>query len=202
MYVSDDQVGEKPMSYDTDNRAGGEPRFERFYKEHLLDISGYVRRRVTSWEASDVTAQVFAVAWRRFEQIPPPPTDRLWLFGVARRTIADHRRSGIRRLRLHKRLVEQAQPFAAGDDLDPVHARVELAMARLRPKDREVLRLVFWDGLTYAEAAVVLGCSPNAVEVRFRRAQGRVRSALSIVPASGEAADANTVPIRQWRTQP
>ena len=147
-----------------------------------------------------MTAQVFAVAWRRFEQIPPPPTDRLWLFGVARRTIADYRRSG--RLRLQKRLAEQAQPFAAGEDLDPVHARVELAMARLRPKDREVLRLVLWDDLTYAEAAVVLGCSPNAVEVRFRRAQGRVRTALSIVPASGEAADANTIPVRQWRTQP
>jgi len=46
--------------------------------------------------------------------------------------------------------------------------------------DREVLQLVFWDDLTHAEAAAVLGCSVNAVELRFRRAQARVRDALVI----------------------
>jgi DNA-directed RNA polymerase specialized sigma24 family protein len=75
--------------------------FETFYNAHYLRISGYVRRRVPEHEAADVIAQVFTVAWRRFEQVPPPPEDRLWLFGVARHSVADYRRSWLRRLRLH-----------------------------------------------------------------------------------------------------
>jgi RNA polymerase sigma-70 factor (ECF subfamily) len=66
--------------------------FETFYNAHYLRISGYVRRRVPEHEAADVIAQVFTVAWRRFEQVPPPPEDRLWLFGVARHSVADYRR--------------------------------------------------------------------------------------------------------------
>src|SRR5713226_9190562 len=104
---------------------GDDPRFEPFYKEHFLDVSGYVRRRVPGWEAGDMIAQVFSVAWRRFEQIPPPPNDRLWLFGVARRTVADYRRTSRRRLRLHDRLVDQLIPRSTDDDLNPLLDQVE-----------------------------------------------------------------------------
>ena len=38
---------------------------------------------------------------------------------------------------------------------------------------------MLWDGLSHAEAAAVLRCSPNALEQRYRRARGAVRAALS-----------------------
>ena len=70
-----------------------ERRFEALYTAHYSAIAGYVLRRVAAQEADDVIAQVFTVAWRRLDHVPPPPDDRLWLFGVARHSVGDQRRS-------------------------------------------------------------------------------------------------------------
>jgi RNA polymerase sigma factor (sigma-70 family) len=155
-------------------------QFEAFYVAHFQEIAAYVRRRVPAEDADDVVAQVFAVAWRRFGSVPAPPQDRLWLFGVARNSVADQQRSARRRLRLHARLSAEvlAQARAVpelGSRYDPVRA----AISALRPADREALQFVLWDGLSHAEAAVVLRCSPNALEQRYRRARNAIRAALS-----------------------
>lgn len=64
-------------------------------------------------DADDLTAQVFIVAWGRLDAVPPPPEDRLWLFGVARRVVSDYRRATVRRRNLHHRLVEETSSAAA-----------------------------------------------------------------------------------------
>ena len=154
-------------------------RFEAFYRFHRQSIADYVQRRVIVLDAEDVVAQVFLVAWRRFEVIPPPPEDRLWLFGVARRMVADHRRSTMRRLRLTDRLVGEARgPDSSTESFGLLHARVDAALEILRPAEREVLRLVLWEGLSHNDASTVLGCTANAVELRYRRARIRFREAF------------------------
>jgi RNA polymerase sigma factor (sigma-70 family) len=158
---------------------GGGARFEAFYRDHYLEMSGYVRRRVAEHDASDVIGEIFAVAWRRFDQIPSPPDDRLWLFGVARRCVADNRRSGVRRWRLHSRLAQQSHQEAhSNEDPQPDHERVRQGIESLRLGDREVLQLVLWDELSHSQAAALLGCSVNAFELRYRRAKKRLREAL------------------------
>src|SRR5215469_5267737 len=82
--------------------------FENLYTARYQEIAGYVQRRVAQHDADDVIAQVFAVAWRRLDQVPAQPGDRLWLFGVARKCVADHDRSRRRRLRLGVRLASDA----------------------------------------------------------------------------------------------
>jgi len=199
MERGDDPIVGAPVTGPESKQSDRDARFHDFYTERFRDISGFVRRRVSPSDAPDVIAQTFSVAWRRFEHIPPPPEDRLWLFGVARRTIAEQRRARFRRFQLHQRLFEQVRPTSFHADADPLLARVEMAMARLRPKDREVLRLVLWDDLTHAEAATILGCTPNAAELRFRRAQARVRNALATTPAP---IDVPAVPASEWTTHP
>jgi len=157
-------------------------RFEALYTGSYQEISGYVRRRVPPDAADDVVAQVFTVAWRRFGQVPSPPQDRLWLFGVARNCAAEHHRAATRRLRLRTRLSQEPAavahaPGAGGPDHDP--GPVLAALASLKPRDREALQLVLWDELSHAEAAAVLGCTVNAFELRYRRARNRVRDALA-----------------------
>jgi RNA polymerase sigma-70 factor (ECF subfamily) len=156
-----------------------ERQFEALYTAHYSAIAGYVLRRVAAQEADDVIAQVFTVAWRRFDDVPPPPDDRLWLFGVARHSVADQRRSERRMRHLRVRL---SRDIAATGSLAPAAdasgEQVRAAMSALRPADREALRLVLWDELSHAEAAAVLGCSPNAFELRYRRARSAVRDAV------------------------
>ena len=157
-------------------------RFEALYRAQFGAIAAYVRRRVPAADAADVVARTFAVAWRRVDHVPPAPQDRLWLYGVARRTVSDHLRAGRRRARLQVRLSQHAwcaAPVAAGHA--STGGALELvadAIDALARRDREVLQLLLWDDLTHSEAADVLGCSVNAVEIRFRRARRHVRAAM------------------------
>ena len=163
----------------TGQPGGGRPgQFEALYAAHFQEIAAYVRRRVPPQDADDVVAQVFAVAWRRFGSVPAAPQDRLWLFGVARNSVADQQRSARRRLRLHARLSAEVLTRAEPEP-DPRYEPVRAAISALRPRDREALQLVLWDGLSHAEAAAVLRCSPNALEQRYRRARQAVRAAVS-----------------------
>jgi RNA polymerase sigma-70 factor (ECF subfamily) len=162
-------------------RDGGGERtaeFERFYTARYTEIAGYVRRRVAQDAADDVVASVFAVAWRRFDRIPPPPEDRLWLFGVARNSVADDQRSRRRHLALRARLAQDAVTTATLAASDSPHGPVLAALDALRPAEREALQLVLWDELSHAEAATVLGCSVNAFELRYRRARAAVHDAV------------------------
>jgi len=161
------------------DRRARERRFEALYAAHYQAITGYILRRVPAHEADDVIAQVFTVAWRRFDHVPAPPGDRLWLFGVARNIVANQRRSERRRLHLQARLSQDAVTTGSlGSTPHSFAAQVRAAISALRPADREALQLVLWDELSHAEAAAVLGCSPNAFELRYRRARNAVRDAV------------------------
>src|ERR1700722_4802645 len=159
-------------------------KFEALYQGQYQSIYAYVRRRVpTSSDVSDIVSDVFTVAWRRISELPSPPQDRLWLFGVAYRCLLAHQRGGWRRLQLLSNL--QAQPnqielIDAG--IEPQLLQVRSALGDLRSRDREVLVLVYWDGLSHVEAASVLGCSVNAVALRVNKAKSRFQSKLTATP--------------------
>jgi RNA polymerase sigma-70 factor, ECF subfamily len=171
--------------YQVTRSRGGDVRpaeFERLYTARYAEIAGYVRRRVPEADADDVIAHAFTVAWRKFAQVPPPPDDRLWLFGVARNSVAEHDRSRQRRLRLHVRLAQDAVTAASSArgaaNSDPRYEPVLTAISSLPPAEREALQLVLWEELTHAEAASVVACSVNAFELRYRRARNVVRDAV------------------------
>lgn len=177
------------------NGAAARSRFEILYAASYQEITGYVRRRIAGPEADDVIAHVFTVAWHRIDRVPPPPEDRLWLFGVARNSVADHHRGERRRFRLRARLMEDAVTAApAAAEPDARHEAVLAAIAALRPKDREALQLVLWEDLSHAEAAAVLGCSVNAFELRYRRARNAVRDAVTGPPPARDAGHTRLVP--------
>jgi len=155
--------------------------FETLYQAQYKSIYTFVRRRVpSSSDVSDIVSDVFTVAWRRVSELPPPPQDRLWLFGVAHRCLLAHQRGGWRRLQLLSNL--EAQPNRielVSAETDPLHLQVRSALRGLRARDREVLVLVYWDGLSHVEAASVLDCSVNAVALRSKKAKARLQSKLA-----------------------
>ncbi|MFI9593496.1 RNA polymerase sigma factor [Nonomuraea sp. NPDC052265] len=154
-------------------------RFEELYTEHYEAVSGYVRRRTDDpHDVADVIAETFTTAWRRLGDVPAGDHARLWLYGVARRTLANQRRGESRRAALTTRLRTELEEWT-----DPlVEAAPETARAafmRLSADDREVLSLVAWEGLGNAELAQVLGCSRLAVRQRLHRARKRLATELA-----------------------
>jgi RNA polymerase sigma factor (sigma-70 family) len=171
-----------------EDRECHERRFRMLYRDHYRLIQAYAVRRVEAEaDVADVVAEVFTTAWRRLAEVPSPPADRLWLYGVARRVIAGKRRSTMRLRSLVARLEASydrrtAQPPQALDDL---HERVLAALRCLGPAEREAVQLVLWEQLSHAEAARVLGCSANAVAIRVHRAKARLRAALTADGTTG-----------------
>jgi RNA polymerase sigma factor (sigma-70 family) len=155
-------------------------RFEAVYRELYAPICGYVLRRVREPEdAAEAIAETFATLWRRFDRCPQGDGLRPWLYGVARRVVANQRRGERRRTALGERLVASFDQ-AAFDAFDRPEDTSELAraFAGLSDSDRELLSLVAWEGLTRDEIAVALGTSRAVVRLRLHRARRRLRDAL------------------------
>jgi RNA polymerase sigma factor (sigma-70 family) len=151
--------------------------FERLYRQHFEAIYAYVVRRAARADSADLVADVFATAWRRIADVPGPPEEKLWLFGVARRVVSQHNRGKSRQLRLNMKLRRSVAAVAADGprDTSDLEARMLSLIDALKPDDRELVTLIVWDGMTHAEAAAILGCSANAVSIRWHRALKRLR---------------------------
>ncbi len=153
-------------------------RFEAAYRKLYAPICGYALRRVREPEdAAEVIAETFATLWRRFDRCPQGEELRPWLFGVARRVIANQRRGQQRRSALGERLAANVDPAAAAPS-DEQPSELARAFASLSEPDRELLSLVAWEGLTREELAVALGTSRAAARLRLHRARKRLRAAL------------------------
>jgi RNA polymerase sigma-70 factor (ECF subfamily) len=149
-------------------------RFEQVFDENLRAVYRYVLRRAGALDVDDAVAEVFLVAWRRIDDVPADA--KPWLLGVARRVLANQRRAAIRRASLAERTrAEAAHASVDASDAPPILR----ALRRVSSRDREVLMLIAWDGVTVEEAAAVLGCSRGAAKVRFHRAKRRLARALA-----------------------
>jgi RNA polymerase sigma-70 factor (ECF subfamily) len=148
-------------------------RFERLYGAHSPDVALYALRRADRETAQDVVSETFTVAWRRLDEIPDEPLP--WLYGVARRVLANQRRSATRLAALRRRLEPAQSPPTEVSDVTLANA-----LLRLDETDRELLMLVAWEGLSPSEAAAALGCSDSACRVRLHRARRRLAAALDL----------------------
>jgi RNA polymerase sigma-70 factor, ECF subfamily len=155
-------------------------RFEVAYRELYAPICGYTLRRVREPEdAAEVIAETFATLWRRFDRCPAGEELRPWLFGVARRVLANQRRGERRRSALSERLAVNIDPAALeGARTDEPSSTLAGAFASLSESDREILSLAAWEGLTRDELAIALGTSRATVRLRLHRARKRLRAAL------------------------
>ena len=151
--------------------------FRLAFDQNYRDILAYARRRSSPTDAEDIAAETFTIAWRRWNSAPPESV-RPWLFGIARRVLANNRRSSRRQSRLAAKVTSLSEastpPPTYGE-----HAEVDQAMAGLRSQDREIIRLHCWEDLSIPDIALVLGCSVNAASIRLHRARQQLERALA-----------------------
>lgn len=153
-------------------------RFEAVYRRTYEQILGYAVRRCSSPEdAADVVAETYVIAWQRIAALPDGEAGKLWLYGVARRVLANHRRSERRRLTRHTELTHEVEHLYTARSPSEQHG-VDEAMDMLADSDRELLALALWEGLDPGEIATVLDCSRNAARIRLHRARKRFAKAL------------------------
>lgn len=168
-------------------------RFEQLYDEYSHLILAYAARRTSQFsDATDVTADTFAIAWRKIREVPPDEEARPWLYGVARNVLLNHQRSKARQVRLTAKATAAAVDVLRNNVGEPPfvdhvvnrvdHATTDLiitALADLSPLDQEILTLMAWEELSSVEAAMVLGCTSATFRVRLHRARQRFAASLA-----------------------
>lgn len=159
-----------------------ERRFRRVFDAHHDQVYAYCRRRCDAETARECTSEVFLTAWRRFDDVPPDDRALRWLYGVARKVLANE----FRRQRRQRNLVARVKSFGKPPhvDVETVVVRNEDyqavldALARLRPQDQELLRLAMWEELSHGDIGEMLGCTAHAIDQRIARASKRLASEL------------------------
>lgn len=152
-------------------------RFRVIYEAHHAAVCAYFARRAPRDEVEDLAAETFAVAWRKLPRRLEYPLP--WLYAVAGKVLANHRRKQARRGSF-------APDPATGDPAERIgdDRGLARAFAQLSERDREAIRLVAWEGLSTAAAARAAGCSPATFAVRLSRARAKLARSLDPPPAA------------------
>lgn len=165
--------------------AGEAPRaadlaFDRLYRSSRDDVYAYVASLVRDRSAAEeVTAVAFERAYRKRSRFDPDRGEaRAWLFGIARNAALDE-------LRRRGRRAELAADPADLDGERPDQSvaeterrlAVSAALAGLEPRQRELIALKFFAGLSNREIAAIVGVSESNAGTRLHRAVTELREA-------------------------
>lgn len=152
------------------------------FDAYAVHVQRYLYRRLTGAadpanEADDLTADVFLIAWQKRDEIPAD-AELPWLYAVARRVLANHRR---RRTDVS---VADLGDLDAIDESDPAELvtrddALATAWRRLTPHDREVLRLSAWEGLSGRALAAALGITEGGAAAALSRARSRLQEFIA-----------------------
>lgn len=167
--------------------------FRTLYDSLYSDLWRYCLRRCPTTElAEEALSETFTVAWQKFDELPPQPERRPWLFGVARNHIRRSWRNRERDTRLAERLLTRVGSSIGGDPADHVadaSEQIVEALLTLDEPDQELLRLVAWEELSHREIALILDCTPNAVAIRLHRTRDRLATALAVTNTPNQRND-------------
>ncbi|GAA4365938.1 sigma-70 family RNA polymerase sigma factor [Paeniglutamicibacter cryotolerans] len=142
---------------------------EQLHRLHAGRVYGYAYRRVRDIElARQVTNDVFRIAWQR--ELEPGPEALPWLLVTARNLVANEVRALGREAKLRLKLAAEHMAAGRASDAD-ASAAVHEVLGSMRPKDREVLMLAYWDDMDMAQMAALLECSVESAKSRLFRAR-------------------------------
>jgi RNA polymerase sigma factor (sigma-70 family) len=159
---------------------GDQSAFEDLYRRYARPVFGLALRRLGDrGRAEDAVQETFASIWRsagsyKPERGPGAP----WLYAVARNAIVDRARS--------RTAIPSELPEEADDAPGPLERteqswvawRVHRALEELPEREREVIALAYWSGLSQSEVAEFLGIPLGTVKTRTRAALSRLADVL------------------------
>ncbi|WP_434427434.1 sigma-70 family RNA polymerase sigma factor [Nannocystis pusilla] len=173
------------------------PSFPELYQDHFEYAWACLRRLGVPPEAQeDALQDLFLVVHRRLPEFAGRSTLKTWIFGVARRVAARHRRTEARRLRRHARLAAASATdpaFADDDELARREARRRLAefLDGLDDERRAVFVLHLYEEMSAPEIAQTLGVNVNTVYSRIRLVREQFdRTFAAAAPAAVRVAKA------------
>jgi RNA polymerase sigma factor (sigma-70 family) len=158
-----------------------EDDFASVYDDEVWSVYGFFAYRLRSVaDAEDLTQRTFERAlraWGRFD--PEKAPVRVWLLTIARNLLIDHYRADVWG---RQQAIEEVPEGELGSELAEPQLGIEpelaAALARLTPREREVLALRFGGDLNGPEIAAITGHSLANVQQILSRSLRRLRARL------------------------
>ena len=154
--------------------------FDLLYQRYIRSMFGLALRRLRDRQrAEDAVQETFAAVWRsaasyRPERGPAAP----WLYAIARNAIVDRFRTQIDTTGEAPEIVSADPGPADAAEASFVSYRVHRALEALPPREREVVELAYWSGLSQSEVAEYLHIPLGTVKTRTRSALARLADVL------------------------
>jgi RNA polymerase sigma-70 factor (ECF subfamily) len=181
---------------------GSGAAFGELFDRHARAVYNHCFRLSGSWfNAEDHLQATFLLAWRKRRQAKLlNASARPWLLAVATNVVRSEQRSIRRQLNLLTALHNStpASDEAIADHADGVVARLDAerrvaeilpAIRSLPRAEREAVALCLWSGVSYADAAEVLGVAEGSVRARVSRARARLNRGLAEHPTCAAVAE-------------
>lgn len=159
---------------------GDRDAFDELYRRFARPVLALaVRQLGDSGRAEDAAQETFAAVWRSARSFRSERgTGSAWLYAVARHAIID-------RARQRRDALAEA-PDEASPDAGPAEQaelswltwRVHTALQKLPERERVVLELAYWSGLSQSEIASYLNVPLGTVKTRTRAGLGRLSGLL------------------------
>lgn len=170
--------------------------FAAIFDRHVLKVHGFLARRVGSSMADPLTGETFLVAFERRSTYHHEYAESLpWLYGIAHNLLRHHWRGQAREERSLRRIRAGMEQDEMPDDgvLDRMVAEaqwpaVAAALAAMRPEERDVILLVAWEDLAYADVARAFAVPVGTVRSRLSRGRRHLRE---LIGATGQEEDDN-----------
>jgi len=162
--------------------------YAEIYRAHSSQVfTHFLQRGVARADAEDLTAEVFAIAWRRRAVVEPHPTAGMlpWLLGTANNLIKDSRRSIARARRALSRIDRRDDVPDIADDLTALaedNSRIQTliqVLGRLSTPEQEVIQWCVIRGFAANVVSDLTGEAPGTVRSRLSRALVKARMAYA-----------------------
>ena len=163
---------------------GDRAAFEELYRRFARPVLGLALRLLGDHgRAEDATQETFAAIWRSAASFRPERgSGAAWLYAVARHAIIDRARQRVELVVAEP--AEEASPERGPSETAErswISFQVQAALERLPERERVVLELAYWSGLSQSEVASYLDVPLGTVKTRTRAALARLSPLLTEV---------------------
>ncbi|MEO6526081.1 MAG: RNA polymerase sigma factor [Gemmatimonadaceae bacterium] len=162
-------------------KAGDQRAASLLVERHAASLARFASSVGARSDVEEVVQDTFVRAFASLDSFRGDSSLRTWLFTIARRLLLDRRRSERRRgQEVEVQEHDAATEYGSLDVMvaDETQRRLQAAMGRLSPTQREVFTLRVTEGLSYREIAEVAGTTEGAARVHYHNAMRAIKEFL------------------------
>lgn len=164
-------------------QAGDEDAFHRLHERFSDKTLRYLKGLLNEDTAWDIQQDVWLSVYLKISELMKPTGFKTWLYRLAHNKAIDYSRWKQRRFDLEERITAEFGDRISKISLDDLFEEdntqeIKAILQKLPTNQKEVILLNYWEGMSYKEIAVIVGCPVGTVRSRIHYAKQNIKEML------------------------